>query len=58
MAATKDERAELGDKIKTVRARQRYLDNLFKNKEVTMDDDDESCILCQCEFTRGFITQW
>ncbi|KIK98364.1 hypothetical protein PAXRUDRAFT_9577 [Paxillus rubicundulus Ve08.2h10] len=57
MTATESERVELGDKIKTVRARQRYLDNLSKNKEGTMDDDDESCILCQCGFTRGFITQ-
>ncbi|KAF9221774.1 hypothetical protein BS17DRAFT_757183 [Gyrodon lividus] len=57
MEATKNERVDLDDKIKTVRARQRYLDHLAKNKEGTMDNDDESCILCQCEFTRGFITQ-
>lgn len=23
-----------------------------------MNEDDECCILCKCEFTRGYITQW
>ncbi|KIJ64355.1 hypothetical protein HYDPIDRAFT_154792 [Hydnomerulius pinastri MD-312] len=58
MEATKTEQTDLGNKINTGRARQRYLDHLAKNKEDgTMDEDDECCILCRCEFTRGFITQ-
>ncbi|KAG1816837.1 SNF2 family N-terminal domain-containing protein [Suillus subaureus] len=52
------ERMELEGKINTSRARQRYLDHLAKNKEEGItDEDDEACILCRCEFKRGFITQ-
>lgn len=54
-----NERAELDVKINTGRARQRYLEHLAKSQEEgTMDEDDECCILCKCEFTRGYITQW
>ncbi|KAG2361595.1 SNF2 family N-terminal domain-containing protein [Suillus spraguei] len=52
------ERMELEGKINTSRARQRYLSYLSKNKEEGItDEDDEACILCRCEFKRGFITQ-
>ncbi|KAG2078621.1 hypothetical protein BDR04DRAFT_1087088 [Suillus decipiens] len=52
------ERIELEGKINTSRARQRYLSHLAKNKEEGItDEDDEACILCRCEFKRGFITQ-
>ena len=53
------DQADLEDKIKTNRARQRYLNHLAKNVEAgTVDEDDETCILCRCEFARGFITPW
>ncbi|KAH7925001.1 hypothetical protein BV22DRAFT_1034512 [Leucogyrophana mollusca] len=58
MGILEAEQAELDGKINTGRARQRYLDHLAKNKEDgTADEDDEACILCRCEFKRGFITQ-
>lgn len=44
--------------MNTTRARQRYLDNLVNHDELESDDDDRACILCRCDFTRGFITQW
>ncbi|KAG7442066.1 uncharacterized protein BT62DRAFT_982607 [Guyanagaster necrorhizus] len=49
------ERARLEDRLKTSRARQRYLDNLAKDRDEAKDIDDE-CVLCGCEFERGFIT--
>ncbi|TFK67239.1 hypothetical protein BDN72DRAFT_843332 [Pluteus cervinus] len=53
-----DEQQDLASKIKTNRARQRYLENLNKDKgKDALDADDETCILCRCEFVRGFITQ-
>ena len=51
------ERRELEDKINTSRARQRYLEHLA-NKDGFSDEEDEACILCRCDFKRGFITQW
>lgn len=43
----------------TTRAHQRYLDHLVKsNEENELDEDDKCCILCRCEFERGFITTW
>ncbi|KAF8153782.1 SNF2 family N-terminal domain-containing protein [Crassisporium funariophilum] len=52
------DRAGLEAKINTTRARQRYLDNLVSNQDdEAVDDDDKACILCRCEFTRGYITQ-
>ncbi|KAK7680847.1 hypothetical protein QCA50_016157 [Cerrena zonata] len=51
------ERAELEIKIVKGRARQRYLDNLAKNQEEgDTSEDDDCCILCKCEFSRGYIT--
>jgi E3 ubiquitin-protein ligase SHPRH len=53
------EQNDIEDRIKTNRARQRYLVHLAKNVEDgTVDEDDETCILCRCEFARGFITPW
>jgi E3 ubiquitin-protein ligase SHPRH len=53
------ERRDLEAKVNTNRARQRYLEYLAKNKEDGVDvDSDDLCILCKCEFTRGYITQW
>ena len=51
------ERRELEDRINTSRARQRYLEHLA-NKDGFSDEEDEACILCRCDFKRGFITQW
>lgn len=53
------ERTTLETKMNMTRARQRYLDNLVNNHdELDEEEDDRACILCRCEFTRGFITQW
>jgi E3 ubiquitin-protein ligase SHPRH len=50
---------DLEVKIKTGRARQRYLEHLAKSQEEgTLDEEEEACILCKCEFERGYITQW
>ncbi|KAG6826270.1 hypothetical protein H0H92_000500 [Tricholoma furcatifolium] len=51
------ERDGLDTEINQSRARQRYLDNLTKKGGMTSDEDDEACILCRCDFVRGFITQ-
>ncbi|KAG6844323.1 hypothetical protein H0H87_007807 [Tephrocybe sp. NHM501043] len=52
------EKDDLDTEINKSRARHRYLDNLAKKKgEGLLDDEDDSCILCRCEFVRGFITQ-
>ncbi|KAG6916879.1 hypothetical protein DXG01_004788 [Tephrocybe rancida] len=57
IGATAD-KDELDAEIKKSRARHRYLENLARKKdEGLFDEDDESCILCRCEFVRGFITQ-
>jgi len=54
---TEFEQTELEVKINTNRARQRFLDHLAKNKEEgETDEDDECCILCRCDFVRGYIT--
>ncbi|EJD05157.1 uncharacterized protein FOMMEDRAFT_81201 [Fomitiporia mediterranea MF3/22] len=37
------------------RARQRYLRNLTENEGD--EEDEKCCILCRCEFVRGFMTQ-
>ncbi|KAJ7132049.1 SNF2 family N-terminal domain-containing protein [Mycena epipterygia] len=51
------EQRDLAAKINTNRARQRYLDHLSKNKvSAEVDEDEEACILCKCDFIRGFIT--
>lgn len=50
---------QLEDKIATGRARQRYLNNMAKiQQEGSIDEDDRTCILCRCDFLRGFITPW
>ncbi|KAJ7695156.1 SNF2 family N-terminal domain-containing protein [Mycena rosella] len=52
------EQRDLSAQINTNRARQRYLDHLSKNKVNEEPDEDEAtCILCKCDFIRGFITQ-
>ncbi|KAF5343905.1 hypothetical protein D9758_012130 [Tetrapyrgos nigripes] len=44
-------------KLNTSRARQRYLDHLAKTQRGDLDDDEENCcILCRCEFERGYMT--
>ena len=52
------ERANLEAKINTTRARFRYLDNLSKNKDTDNMDEENECVLCRCEFNRGYITHW
>ncbi|KAJ7623410.1 SNF2 family N-terminal domain-containing protein [Roridomyces roridus] len=53
------EQRQLAAKINMHRARQRYLDHLSKNRTNTADEDEDDrvCILCKCDFIRGFITQ-
>ncbi|GLB44340.1 putative SNF2 family N-terminal domain [Lyophyllum shimeji] len=54
------EKNDLDAEINKSRARQRYLDNLTRRRddpEAAKDEDEENCILCRCEFVRGFITQ-
>ena len=60
LEASLTERTVLETKINTTRARQRYLENLVNNHDDLEpdEDDDKACILCRCDFTRGFITQW
>jgi E3 ubiquitin-protein ligase SHPRH len=52
------EKTGLELKINTTRARQRYLENLAYGKNDEDNDDDQTCILCRCDFVRGFITHW
>ncbi|KAF8439971.1 SNF2 family N-terminal domain-containing protein [Boletus edulis BED1] len=56
MQSIRLDNANLEAKIKTGRARQRYLEHLAEDGS-RVDNDDAVCILCQCEFLRGFITQ-
>lgn len=56
MEECKTEQTELDAKINANKARQRYLDHIAQ--DAMDEDDDEGCILCKCEFIRGFITQW
>ena len=59
IAKLQQERAELDVKINAGRARQRYLDHLAKAQgDGGAGDDEGCCILCKCEFTRGYITGW
>ncbi|PIL26140.1 hypothetical protein GSI_11895 [Ganoderma sinense ZZ0214-1] len=58
MGELRRQQAQLDTKINAARARQRYMDNLSKShEEGTMDEDDKTCILCKCDFMRGYITQ-
>lgn len=47
---------ELGNKFVAGRARERYLDNMAQEDDE--DEDDRTCILCRCDFVRGFVTPW
>lgn len=59
IASARADQTDLDAKINTGRARQRYLDHLAKSqKEGDVDQDDRCCVLCRCEFSRGYITQW
>ena len=59
LQASLTERTILETKMNTTQARRRYLDNLVNNHdELDRDEDDRTCILCRCQFTRGYITQW
>ncbi|KAF8630101.1 hypothetical protein AX17_005497 [Amanita inopinata Kibby_2008] len=52
------DRAALDTKVNTNRARYRYMLHLARKREQgEVDEDEETCILCRCDFTRGFITQ-
>ncbi|KAI0370965.1 hypothetical protein BV20DRAFT_943332 [Pilatotrama ljubarskyi] len=54
---SRQQQAVLETKINAARARQRYMDNLSKShEEGTLDEDDRTCILCKCDFIRGYIT--
>ncbi|KAI0920308.1 hypothetical protein AcV5_010081 [Taiwanofungus camphoratus] len=58
IASARADQTDLDAKINTGRARQRYLDHLAKSqKEGDVDQDDRCCVLCRCEFSRGYITQ-
>lgn len=58
IAKAEAEKKELEVKINTGRARQRYLEYLAKAQvDGNAEDDEDCCILCKCEFTRGYITQ-
>ncbi|KAH9919617.1 SNF2 family N-terminal domain-containing protein [Fomitopsis serialis] len=53
------DQAELETKITTGRAHQRYLDNLAQSRNENEEDEEERCcVLCRCDFLRGYITQW
>ena len=59
MGELRRQQTQLDTKINAARARQRYMDNLSKShEEGTMDEDDKTCILCKCDFIRGYITHW
>ncbi|KIP06910.1 hypothetical protein PHLGIDRAFT_72023 [Phlebiopsis gigantea 11061_1 CR5-6] len=50
---------ELEAQVKTGRARQRYLEHLANSQhDGNFDEEDESCVLCKCDFEKGYITQW
>ncbi|KAI0789257.1 SNF2 family N-terminal domain-containing protein [Abortiporus biennis] len=53
-----DTSEELTVKINTGRARHRYMEHLTKVQgDGGAAEDDDCCILCKCEFTRGYLTQ-
>ncbi|TRM60097.1 hypothetical protein BD626DRAFT_572197 [Schizophyllum amplum] len=56
LTSTDNELVQLDARINTNVARQRYLEHLGKKGEEDEDEDEEACILCRCEFVRGFIT--
>ncbi|KAH9856240.1 SNF2 family N-terminal domain-containing protein [Lenzites betulinus] len=53
----REQQTALETKINTARARQRYMENLSRShEEGTMDEDEKTCILCKCDFVRGYLT--
>ncbi|KAF9007147.1 SNF2 family N-terminal domain-containing protein [Cyathus striatus] len=51
---------ELEKNVQNKRARYRYLSNLATNKDAGDEEEEEEarmCILCRCDFSRGFLTQ-
>ncbi|KAF5374399.1 hypothetical protein D9757_011841 [Collybiopsis confluens] len=55
-ASSEQEIKDLDAKLVATRAHQRYLDHLVEsNEDDEMDEDEKCCILCRCEFERGFI---
>ncbi|KAJ3770452.1 SNF2 family N-terminal domain-containing protein [Lentinula raphanica] len=57
LEASETEAEVLEAKILATRAHGRYLEHLVKSNAVNdMDEDEKCCILCRCEFERGFIT--
>lgn len=51
------DRAALDARMNTNRARYRYMLHLAKNRsQGVVDEDEETCILCRCDFIRGFVT--
>ena len=57
LEASSTERMTLETKMNTTRARQRYLDTLVNDHDdLHSEQDDRACILCRCDFTRGYIT--
>ena len=50
-----DRQETLDAKIRAGRSKQNYLSDLVQGED---DDDEEICVLCKCEFVRGFITSW
>lgn len=50
---------DLDSQVTAKRAHQRYLYHLVKsNADDEMDEEDKLCVLCRCDFERGFITTW
>ncbi|KAF8963293.1 SNF2 family N-terminal domain-containing protein [Flammula alnicola] len=50
------EKANVEAKMNTTRARYRYLDNLSQNQNSDFLEDEKDCVLCRCEFARGYVT--
>jgi E3 ubiquitin-protein ligase SHPRH len=53
-------RTDYDAKINMNRARHRYLVNLVSGSkdDAEAEEEENVCILCRCDFIRGFITQW
>ena len=56
IAKTYAEEATSHNEINRHHARRRYLQYLADNEDEA--EEDKTCVLCKCEFVRGFITQW
>ncbi|KAK7679996.1 hypothetical protein QCA50_016942 [Cerrena zonata] len=56
LANVQTDLTELEMKVATSRVRQRYLENLARTQEEGTSEGDDCCILCKCEFSRGYIT--